>query len=375
MALVVAGILTLVRWITKGGLFIRTPLDWPILGLVTMAGISLLVTPRMDLTVPQVGRLLLGIAFFYSMVDWTTTQARLQIVLWGLASAGLVLCVGAPFGVNWELARYKSSLIPQSIYDRFVLLGTDTINPNVMAGYLALLIPCIITSLLFEWSQPGYTRKALYALVVFAMTIVLILTQSRAGLLAASAGIAASLILRSGRIHCIPGLFIIIAILIGFFLVQMAGTEDLNKRLELWSRGWYILQYFAITGIGMGSFPYITEQLYPMVLQETLPHSHNLFLQVAIDLGIPGLIAWLVVLTLVIKAAWQTYQRTMRTQVTTLAGFAAGILGAQVALTVHGMFDAVTWGMVRPAVLVWGIWGAAIALEQVSLPKLPSPQR
>jgi putative inorganic carbon (HCO3(-)) transporter len=43
------------------------------------------------------------------------------------------------------------------------------------------------------------------------------------------------------------------------------------------------------------------------------------------------------------------------------AGLGAGLLGSETALVIHGLTDAVTWGMVRPAPLVWGIWGTAIA--------------
>jgi hypothetical protein len=36
------------------------------------------------------------------------------------------------------------------------------------------------------------------------------------------------------------------------------------------------------------------------------------------------------------------------------------LLGSQVALVVHGLTDAVTWGT-RPAVVVWAVWGVAMA--------------
>ncbi|MFM8322579.1 MAG: hypothetical protein ACKOC5_16835, partial [Chloroflexota bacterium] len=43
------------------------------------------------------------------------------------------------------------------------------------------------------------------------------------------------------------------------------------------------------------------------------------------------------------------------------AGLGAGLLGSLLALAVHGMTDAVTWGMVRPAPIVWALWGLAVA--------------
>jgi putative inorganic carbon (HCO3(-)) transporter len=138
---------------------------------------------------------------------------------------------------------------------------------------------------------------------------------------------------------------------------------SLEGRMEIWSRAIYAIQDFSFTGIGMGSFTEVVDLLYPLFLAAPgkVSHAHNLFLQVAVDLGIPGLIAWLSILFGVIVAAWQLYRYGKKYQDHWAAGLGAGFLGSQIALIVHGLTDAVTWGMVRPAPLVWGIWGATIA--------------
>jgi putative inorganic carbon (HCO3(-)) transporter len=43
-----------------------------------------------------------------------------------------------------------------------------------------------------------------------------------------------------------------------------------------------------------------------------------------------------------------------------MAGLGAGVLASQAALVAHGLTDAATWGT-RPAVVVWAIWGLAMA--------------
>ncbi len=92
-----------------------------------------------------------------------------------------------------------------------------------------------------------------------------------------------------------------------------------------------------------------------------MEHAHNLFLQVAVDLGIPGLIAWLGILLGAIYSAWLAQREAARSKLGWMRGFAVGLLACQAALVVHGMVDAVTWGMVRPAPLVWLVWGACVA--------------
>jgi hypothetical protein len=63
--------------------------------------------------------------------------------------------------------------------------------------------------------------------------------------------------------------------------------------------------------------------------------------------------------------SWQTYHYGRLYGDRWAMGLGAGFLASQLALCVHGVFDAVTWGMVRPAPLVWGIWGAAMATWNV----------
>lgn len=371
IALAVAAALVAARWLATGAFSVRTPADWPIAALALMGLLSLAVTARSDLTGPQVGRLLLGMAFYYELINWAVSRQRLELVALGLVGAGTVLALGAPLGVDWALAQLKFSFIPAGVYERFVLLGEDTINPNVMAGYLALLLPCVLAPALFSWSQIQLWRRGLHAGAATLMAGVLLLTQSRAGVVAVAVGLLVIMLLRWRRAWPLAAGAAALALGAGAWLLARLGvsvsTGGLAERVEVWSRGWYMVQDFAFTGIGMGSFPYVTERFYPLVLQETLPHSHNLLLQVAVDLGLPGLFAWLATLSLVSLAAWRAYSASDGAGDDWLAGFAAGLLGAQAAMLAHGMFDAVTWGMVRPSLLIWGLWGAAVAAQRVAL--------
>ena len=58
--------------------------------------------------------------------------------------------------------------------------------------------------------------------------------------------------------------------------------------------------------------------------------------------------------------SWQVYRRGRELGDAWVAGLGAGLLASQVALVVHGLVDAVAWGMVRPAPIVWAIWGMAV---------------
>jgi putative inorganic carbon (HCO3(-)) transporter len=129
-----------------------------------------------------------------------------------------------------------------------------------------------------------------------------------------------------------------------------------------------MIQDFPLTGIGMGSFGKLADRLFPFFSYQAgkIPHAHNIFLQLAVDLGIPGLVAWLAAWLLVGVTAWQLYQAGRAAQDSWRAGLGAALLSSQAALVVHGLLDSVTWGMVQPAPLVWLLWGLAFAGWNVS---------
>ena len=101
-----------------------------------------------------------------------------------------------------------------------------------------------------------------------------------------------------------------------------------------------------------------------------LLYAHNPFLQVAVDLGLPGLIAWFSILLIVIAVCWQIYQVGISMRDAFLTALGAGLLCSQIALIVHGMLDAVTWGMVKPAPVVWVLWGLAISSYLLKIPHI-----
>jgi putative inorganic carbon (HCO3(-)) transporter len=78
-------------------------------------------------------------------------------------------------------------------------------------------------------------------------------------------------------------------------------------------------------------------------------HAHNLFLQVGIDLGLPGLIAFL---ALLINTFTLLARALQRREAALDWALAAGSAGGLTAMLVNGIFDAPVWGT-RPAFVPW----------------------
>ncbi len=390
VALVIAALFWGVRWLAAGRLTVRTPGDWAIGLLLLTLPVTLWATALPDVTRPQAWQVLAGVALYYAVANWAAgaawaaNAARLRWLMLGVIGLGLLLAVLAPFTVAWFTSA-KLTFIPAGIYDRLPRLLADPIHPNIMAGALVVLLPLALALPLFAWRQLRWYERMTTGLAALAMVSVLILTKSRGGLLALAAILALLVALRwrRGWLVVSGG---VLAVVLGIWrlggnrvLETLAATQSIggmDGRLEVWSRALYMLQDFPFSGIGMGTFKQVANAMYPFFLagpDAEIPHAHNLFLQVGVDLGLPGLVAWLALFLLVCVAAWRVYrwgQAEDKLEEGTagkrhadrciMAGLGAGLLASQVALLMHGLLDAATWGT-RPAVLVWALWGLAMA--------------
>ncbi len=371
IAVGVSAFFWLVRWVAHGRLSRRTPADWAIGLLVLMILVTLWATSLPDITYPQVYRLLTGIALYYAIINWVTTSPRFHLMILGLAAAGLGLVLIAAVGVEWP-SEAKLPFVPESLYSRLPQLLADTVHPNVMAGSLVIILPIVLALIIFAWQELGRIDRLLLVMAILAMTGVLILTKSRGAWMGFAAALALLALLRwrQGWLALSLALLLVVVAIVMIGpqqLLQIVTANDaiggIQGRAEIWSRAIYMIQDFPFTGIGMGLYKEIESVLYPFFLtvSGSVPHAHNLFLQVAVDMGIPGLVSWLAISALVLVISWQIYYRGRSLNQKWIMGVGTGFLGSQIALLVHGLTDAVTWGMVRPAPIVWALWGLTMA--------------
>lgn len=368
------GVLSLLRWLSQGSWSVRTPVDGLVLVLTGMAFLSLWITPLPEVTRPQVYRLWTGLGFFYVLINWLTSFGRAAWLAVGAAGMAPAFAVLAVFSVEWPAG--KLPLIPVSLYDHFSSLFQDAIHPNVLAGNLAVVLPLGMAFLLFGWGNvsikpwvQALLRVLLAAVMAFSI-LILFLTQSRGAWMALALAVCVLIVLRFrwgwlmvllAGAASLGGVYYFVDI---SWLVRWLRSSyligDLRSRMELWARGLFMLEDFFFTGIGMGTFAQTTDALYPL-RGKAPPHVHNLYLQVGLDVGVPGLLAWLAIFLIVTWAAWcLVHQKNNRE--TWFRSLGAGILGSQAALALHGMFDSVTWGMIRPAPLIWGLWGLCLGV-------------
>ncbi len=359
------------RGFGRGRLSIRTPMDLSIGLLCIMVFCSLVVTSLPEKTLPQVYRVVSGVLLFYSVVNWTNSIQRLSHVIFIIILAGLLIALISPLNVTWSTS--KLLFIPRAFYERFNAILSDTVHPNVMGGNLILVLPLPLSILVFGWKQIRWRARFYLGFSALVMTLVILLTKSR-GTWIALIAVAILIILLRWRINWIviilgTGILVVSILLMGFtdFIEILTANDALigiEGRIDIWSRAVFMIQDFPITGVGLGTFMDLADNLYRLFLfpPGKIIHAHNLFLQIAVDIGLPGLIAWIAIFLSICLINWQIFQHGVNQRNSIKSGLGVGLLGSSLAFAVHGMTDAVTWGFIRTAPLVWAMWGVSLAI-------------
>jgi len=379
LGLFLISLLWLIRWVARGHLSVHTPVDIPILGLLVMTPVALYASVDVGMSRITLYQILAGAALFYGLANSLRSEKDVWQMAVLLVLAGAVLALVAPLGTNWGPSKFFS--LP-GVYERFPLLLPDTINANVLAGALAIIVPVGISLLLwtdssFLFKRGVLTTRALLGLGLMLTSATFILTQSRAAYLALALGLFLLAAL-SNRWF----LFAAMLAVLGCILVaqRLGATQAANLllptealggwpgRQEIWSRAIYMVQDFPYTGIGLGTFSKVGPIMYPYFISspDAPPsHAHNLFLQVAVDLGLPGLVAFLGLFGGSVMMACKAYRAFAAQGRVPLRGLALGLLVSLLIMGLHGLIDAVTWGT-KSTIIPWYIMGLTTALYRVS---------
>ena len=304
--------------------FAPTPLNILLLSLLIMVGVSLWATFDIPFSLGKVAGTLLGFFLFLGLVQFAENEFRLGLVIGGFFLGGLMLVGIALVGTGWSdkfaVIGRLATYFPVRL--RGIPGAEEGFNPNAVGGSITLFLP-LIPALLWRGVHLESVGKNLRRMIRIGLWIllvplsgVLLLSQSRGAWLAISAAVVLVASVRFRWVRWTVMAAILIALILGLVYQPWnhlmaeqqsitSGAEiSLAARLEIWSRAIYGIQDFPFTGMGMNTFRKVVHVLYPLFTispDVDIASAHNNILQTALDLGIPGMIAYVGVWS---AAAW-----------------------------------------------------------------------
>lgn len=283
-------------------------------------------------------------AIYFLIVNLFNTREWIERLVAAVAIPSVLVSI-------YGILGYAANHLPAKWLDTSMFFGITNRavsvfeNPNMLATYLALTIPFILVCVL---NKKLSVKTRVFSLCGFIVSLAcIILTWSRGawlGLIVAIALFSLIVYKHSLKYWLAVGItapfwskLIPDNVMTRFMSIGDLADSSTYYRLYTWKGALRLFSDYWFSGIGVGDAAFT--QVYPLYAYigiESTVHSHNLFLQIAIELGIMGLIVFLAIMLLTVQKGFWGLKNTHDPNVKLF--IAAGLSGLVAAL-VHGMVD------------------------------------
>jgi len=217
-------------------------------------------------------------------------------------------------GATGRLGALIGRLVPPAV----VWIPEANSAATFLEGILFLAVALVLAEKRWVWRIGGFVGVGLIALA-------LLMSASRGAWLAVVVVSVLWLALywRPARVIAIAGavlaLGLVITVIVQHDITVLGEIPIVNRtlaplfirpdRLDVYRNSIYLIQDFPLTGVGLGGpFPMVLSKYALLIQVPFLTYSHNLYLEVWLEQGLPGAIAWLWLMVALYQAA-RTYAR------------------------------------------------------------------
>ncbi len=371
--------------------------------LVTYAGPIKLTTSALLMAILLI--VLLGRTLWGSRWHWSSTELDLPVLVFagatllsllGLAGywedqiVGLLKALGGfvmfflatqalrarvdvwlVIGAVLAAASAQAAVIAFQVLTGSVIVSEETRaigtvdDPNLFAGYLVLVAPLALT---VGVSFRKWWTVAVTVGILIAFSVALIATLSRSGWIGALVGLVMVAVVLPERRRLVAGLtggiavtavLILLAPIAARIAPHATGPEEmLAARIEIWMVALAVGLHHPIFGVGVANFVNYYPQ-YGGVVQG-INHAHDIFLNMFVERGILGFLAFTAVVLFVFKSLWQS----LLTNKSTLdRALVAGLIGSFAGYLVHALVE-VSYYDYKVLLLFWLMVGMAAAIPK-----------
>ena len=245
-------------------------------------------------------------------------------------------------------------------------------NPNVYGTYLLLAIPLAAACIVY---LKGVFPKLCAVGITGLLVVNLFLTLSRGCYLSLALAVAVFVLIIEKRLllplipmaAALP--FVLPATIINRFM-SIFNMDDTSTafRLNIWRGSLRILQDFWVGGIGQGIEAY--DRVYPFYALSAIhsPHSHSLYFQYFIEVGVFGFAVFIIVLACYFRIMSNFIRRTTNFKNRIMA---AAMVAAVIGFLFQGITDFVFYNF-RVALTFYLFIGISLAFTKVNA-EIPKP--
>lgn len=254
------------------------------------------------------------VMFYFAVINTINTREQLCGLLRLFVISGALVAL---YGVMQYVFGWTTTnaWIDEDMFEDDTMRVFSTLaNPNVLGEYLLLVLP--VSAVFFLKDKAKTLSKWVYLAITGIIFVCLILTQSRGCWLGFMVTVALFVMFYEGRWWA----FIPLVLCILPFVVPQTVVERLSSignmddsstsyRVYIWMGALGMLRHYLMGGIGMGEAAF--NEVYPFFSYNAIiaPHSHNTFLQLLVEGGIPALGIFIAFIVVYLKNAQKIYKR------------------------------------------------------------------
>jgi hypothetical protein len=251
-----------------------------------------------------------------------------------------------------------------------------TLGHYVVFAEMLMQIGCMAWALLLSTRRGQTGWKVLLAVAFAGITCALLATATRAALggLALGGGVSLVLLLRSRKARA-AAVAVLIVLLIGatLWIQHSRGLDWLSRgdvgthfRVLMWEDGVRLVREHPWFGVGMETvrLHYREWNIRGFIQYNVMSHFHSTFLQIAVERGIPALLAWLWFSVAYFLFLMRLIRR-LDAQNRFASGAAVGVLASFLAFTFTS-FVHYNLGEESLAMILFFYFGIAIAVDRMA---------
>jgi putative inorganic carbon (hco3(-)) transporter len=314
-----------------------------------------------------------AIAFFWLIATVITSAPRLRAFLWLLVLASLPLSLTALQNfASGSFLRTPDGAVPRIA--GYTMAGSGlAANPNDLALMINLLIPFAAALLI---SARGWLPRLVAACALLLGVAGVVVTFSRAGFLTLAAmGLVGLLALARRRPLALLGAAVGLAAALsllpqGYFerlsTITNIESDTTGSAQGRWNDALVAMQVAArnpITGVGLDQNVLALNQERGATWREV----HNVYLQYAVDLGVPGLALFIALFVSLFRTAGRVRRAGRRWHRREVAAAAGGVQVALIAFAVAAFFHPVAYQF-----YFFLAAGLALAVQNVMRAQMPA---
>ena len=306
------------------------------------------------------------VTFYFAVINLIDTKEKAYGLLKVFAISGALVAL---YGIMQYVFGWNTSnaWIDEEMFAEETMRVYSTLaNPNVLGEYLLLVLP---VSIVLGIKSKKPLTKLVYLAVSAIVFVCLILTQSRGCWLGFMVSAALFITFYDGRwwMLAILALAFVPFILPDTIMNRLMSIGDMGDsstsyRVFIWMGTMGIVRNYFMGGIGMGEGAFA--KVYPLFSYNSViaPHSHNTFLQLLVEGGIPALAMFIAIIAVFFKNTHNGYRVCEKKSLDSamLLGIASGVAG----FLFQSMFD-YTFYNYRVMAVFFMLIGINIALSGI----------